>query len=147
MRSVASTVFINLPPANVLNAFTSQDQLRRWWGVERSLIELKKGGLYSLVWQVTEQGMGYITTGIIREYIPACQLCIEDMVYLNPARAVLGPLKLAILTTPEKYMTSLTVVQSGYQSGKDWDWYYESVKNAWPAVLNQLKNHLEKQVV
>lgn len=144
MRSVEATVTVKLPPAKVLEAFISHDQLRQWWGVERSLIDLRKGGLYSLVWEISDKGMGYVTTGIVEEYIPACQLTIENMVYFNPDRPVLGPLRLMILTTPEDNFTSLTVVQSGYQHGSDWDWYYESVKNAWPAVLLQVQNYLEK---
>jgi uncharacterized protein YndB with AHSA1/START domain len=147
MRSVESSVLIKLPPDKVLNAFTNPEELWQWWGVERSLIELKKGGLYALIWEISDQGMGYVTTGIIKEYIPGCQLSIEDMAYCNPGRPILGPLKLLILTTPEKNMTSLTVVQSGYQTGKDWDWYYESVKTAWPAVLTQLRDYLEKTPV
>ena len=39
--------------------------------------------------------------------------------------------------------TNLRLKQSGYQQGADWDWYYESVKSAWPFALGLLKNYLE----
>ena len=34
---------------------------------------------------------------------------------------------------------------SGYQSGGDWDWYYEAVTAAWPVVVKTIKDYLEKR--
>jgi hypothetical protein len=65
------------------------------------------------------------------------------MVYFNPQRPIFGPMELMILTTPERVGTTLTVVQSGYQKGDDWDWYYNVVKDAWPSVTAKIKNYLE----
>ena len=143
MRFVESSVFIDRPPEMVLSAFTNPEYLRDWWGVERSLIDLKKGGLYSLVWGITDGAMGFVTTGIVTDYLPCCQLKIENMVYFNPQRPIFGPMELMILTTPERVGTTLTVVQSGYQAGSDWDWYYNVVKEAWPVVTTKIKHYLE----
>ena len=118
--------------------------LKNWWGVEKALIELKPGGLYSLVWKITNDSMGFVTTGIVAEYLPACQLKIQNMVYFSPQRSVLGPMELLVLTTPEEIGTTLTIVQSGYQNGSDWDWYYQAVKEAWPIVSVKIKDYLEK---
>jgi hypothetical protein len=52
-------------------------------------------------------------------------------------------MELMILTTPEDVGTTLTVVQSGYQHGADWDWYYNVVKNSWPEVLLKIRDYLE----
>jgi hypothetical protein len=41
-------------------------------------------------------------------------------------------------------ITSLLLIQGNYQQDKDWDWYYHAVKDAWPKVLEALKNYLEK---
>jgi len=144
MRTVKSTIVINKNPDVVLKAFTDPVHLKNWWGVERSLIELKKGGLYSLVWQIGDQGMGYVSTGIVGEYIPACQLKVESMVYFNPQRPIFGPMELLVLATPENKSTTLTIVQSGYREGPDWDWYYNAVKDAWPLVAGKIKEYLEK---
>ena len=147
MRNVQTTIIIDALPDKVLSAFTTPAHLHQWWGVERSLIELKKGGLYSLVWDISENGMRYVTTGIITEYLPGCQLRISNLVYFNPDRPVLGPLELLILTTPENEKTTLTIIQSGYQTGADWEWYYNAVNIAWPEVLKQLKTYLEKHIM
>ena len=144
MRSVESTIIIHKKPDLVLKAFTEHLHLKNWWKVERSLIELKKGGLYSLVWQIADSGMGYVSTGIVGEYIPACQLKVESMVYFNPQRPIFGPMELVVLATPENGSTTLTVIQRGYQQGPDWDWYYNAVKDAWPLVMTQIKEYLEK---
>lgn len=148
MRKVEASITINLPADDVLNVFTRQEHLRSWWGVTRSLIELKKGGLYSLIWQQNEQCLEYLSTGIIAEYLPGCQLRIEKFLYVNPERQLMGPMELLILTTPEDHNTTeLTVVQSGYQTGGDWDWLYDAVKKAWPEVLVNIKSYLEDQYV
>jgi uncharacterized protein YndB with AHSA1/START domain len=144
MRTVKASIVIHKHPDIVLKAFTDPFHLKNWWGVERSLVELKKGGLYSLVWQIGDQGMGYVSTGIVGEYIPACQLKVETMVYFNPQRPIFGPMELLVLATPEHGSTTLTIVQSGYQNGPDWDWYYAAVKDAWPSALQKIKGYLEK---
>src|ERR1044072_8964286 len=133
-KRVETTIQIKAKPNAVLNAFTDPLHLKNWWGVERSLIEPKKGGVYALAWQIREPGMGYVSSGIITEYLPACQLKIGQIVYFNPQRPILGPMELIILTTPENRNTVLSIIQSGYQSGTDWQWYYEAVKAAWPTV-------------
>ena len=88
--------------------------------------------------------MGFVTTGIVAEYLPGCQLKIESMVYFNPQRPVLGPMELTVLATPERVGTTLTIIQSGYKDGTDWDWYYNVVKEAWPVVASNIKDYLEK---
>lgn len=144
MKRVEASIELSMAPQDVMNAFILHEHLKAWWGVYRSLIELKPGGVYSLVWQNKEQCIEYVSTGLVKEYLPACQLKIEKLVYINPQRSILGPMELLILTTPEdNYTTQLTVVQSGYQRGRDWDWLYEAVKLAWPDVLRQVKNYLE----
>lgn len=142
-RHIESSVHIHASPQKVLNAFVDPVYLKDWWGVERSLIELRSGGMYSLAWEITDRGIGFVSTGVVAEYLPACQLRLEKFLYFNPDRPILGPMELTIMTTPEDSGTVLTVVQSGYQRGKDWDWYYEAVKEAWPAVLSKLKTYLE----
>jgi uncharacterized protein YndB with AHSA1/START domain len=147
MRYVETSTLISRKPEEVLNAFTDPTDLKDWWGVERCLIELKKGGLYSLVWQKTSSAIDFVTTGIIAEYIPGCQLKVENMAYFNPGRQIFGPMELMVLTTPEKVGTTLTIVQSGYQYGPDWDWYYNVVKEAWPVVIAKIKEHLENKSI
>jgi uncharacterized protein YndB with AHSA1/START domain len=143
MRTVEASVIINKPPAVVLAAFTEQHHLYNWWKVSKSLIDLRKGGLYSLAWQTNSAALSFVYSGTVGEYLPGCQLRIDNLVYINPERSVLGPMQLLIMTTPEHGKTVLDIIQSGYQQGPDWDWYYEAVKAAWPAVSLQIKDYLE----
>ena len=144
MGTVEASVVINKPPVFVLAAFTEQHHLHNWWYVSKSLIELRKGGLYSLTWQGDNDTLRFVSSGTVGEYLPACQLRIDNLVYINPERSILGPMQLLIMTTPEKGKTVLNIIQSGYQHGPDWDWYYEAVKTAWPAVVVQVRDYLEK---
>lgn len=143
MRSVETSICIDRAPALVLSAFTDPRHLQNWWKVERTQIDLKKGGLYSLVWQISEKGMGYVSTGIISEYIPACQLRIEQLAYFNPQYGILGPMQLYIFTTPEEGKTTLHIIQSGYQTGDEWNPYFNATKEAWPVVAVHIKEYLE----
>ena len=143
MRKVEASISINRSPALVLSVFTEYHHLSIWWNVEKALIDLRKGGLYALVWGISGKGMNYVSTGIIGEYLQACQLRIDQLVYFNPERPILGPMELLIMTTPENGKTTLSIIQSGYQHGKDWDWYYDAVKQAWPQTILKIKEYVE----
>lgn len=120
--------------------------LYAWWGVERTLIEKRIGGLYTLAWDITDKGFGFVSTGIIKNYEPESVLEIDDFIYLNPGIAILGPMKLSIRANEKRYGAELHLCQDGYQSGPDWDWYYKAVQRAWPVVAGKLREHLEKNI-
>ncbi len=145
MKAVTVQIQIHTPPEQVINAFTEPEMLNAWWGVEKSLIQKQAGGLYTLAWQVSEQGMGYISTGIISRYEPARELVIRDLVYLNPAKSFLGPMQLSIQTKERKGVTDVQLCQDGYREGADWNWYYHAVQEAWPQVMQGLKAWLEQE--
>lgn len=112
MRKVEASMIIHKSPELVLGAFTEYYQLKIWWNVDRALIDLRKGGVYSLVCGISDKGMNYVTTGIIGEYLPACQLRIDPLVYFNPERTIFGPMELLVMTTPENGKTTLTIIQA-----------------------------------
>lgn len=143
MKEVKAQIDLTQSPEIILKAFSDPDMLRGWWGVERSLIELKKGGMYMLAWQITEKGFGYISAGRIAKYTPGTELLITDSCYFNPERPILGPMEMHISLTTGTNSNALTVLQTGYQSGPDWTWYYKAVKDAWPAALSNLKKYLD----
>jgi Activator of Hsp90 ATPase homolog 1-like protein len=143
MRLVAASIDIEAKPDRILQAFLRQEHLHKWWGVSRSLIEPKAGGLYTLAWDISENGIKYISSGIIAELIPAEYLMVRNFIYLNPEKQILGPMELEIdLTVVDETTTKVGVVQSGYQYGVDWNWYYDAVVQAWPMALEMLKNYL-----
>jgi uncharacterized protein YndB with AHSA1/START domain len=145
MRLVAASIDIHTTPEKILQAFLKQDQLQSWWGVARSLIQAKPGGLYTLAWDITEQGIKYVSSGIVSEFIPDEYLMIKNFVYVNAEKEILGPMELEIdLIVIDNKTTKVGIVQSGYQYGGDWDWYYNAVVRGWPQTLELLKNFLEK---
>jgi uncharacterized protein YndB with AHSA1/START domain len=148
MRSVRCNIEIAASPDKIIGAFTVAEKLKGWWGVERSLIELKPGGIYTLAWGISESGISYISTGVIRQYEPAGFLHIGDYMYLNPGRPFMGPLELMIEASPAANGSLLKLEQGPYPEGfgEHWDWYYEVVKEAWPKVLQTLKQFLENEI-
>jgi uncharacterized protein YndB with AHSA1/START domain len=145
MRKVELTISIDVSPEKAIMAFLDSPMLNKWWQVERSLIEKRIGGVYTLAWQVTKNGFGYVSTGIIKNYEPLSILEIEKFVYMSPERTLLGPMSLTIKATESEGKTELYLCQDGYQSGDDWDWYYDAVSQAWPLVVKSLKEFLESK--
>jgi len=146
LRRVEAEIIIEAPASIVFNAFVDYQKLKDWWGVERCLIEKKTGGVYSLVWGISESGFKYVFSGIIKNFMSSKLLDIGNVVYFNPEKPLLGPMTLSVKTkTKNTNTTKLILIQDGYQDGEHWDWYYEAVKEAWPNVLTTLKEYLEKK--
>lgn len=143
MRKVEVIENIKVSPGIIISAFTDAKMLKDWWGVERTLIERKVGGLYILAWNISDKAIGFVSTGIISDYNSENILVIDNFVYLNSDKPFLGPMLLTIKANEKGGITELYLSQEGYQSGNDWNWYYETVKQAWPTVLHALKNYLE----
>ncbi len=144
MRKVEVTTNIDATPATIIAAFTDTEMLRDWWSVERTLIDKRPGGLYTLAWNISEKGLGFVSTGIIKEYQPDSILIVDNFVYINPDKSFLGPMTLTITAKERSEMTEFYLCQDGYQNGTDWDWYYVAVNQAWPTVVQTLKDYLEK---
>jgi uncharacterized protein YndB with AHSA1/START domain len=143
-KKVAYSVEIDTLPGKIIQAFTDPVMLKEWWGVERCLIDLSVAGPYALAWKISERGFGYVSTGIIKKYHPNHYLIIDNFVYFNPDRPILGPMKLTITVKEMSEKSKLTICQEGYGEGPDWDWYYNAVKKAWPVAGKNLKKYLEK---
>ena len=143
MRKVEVTIPIQTKPETIISAFTEPKMLGEWWGVERSLIEKKQGGVYTIAWSIRDNGFGYVSTGVISEYDPQHTMVISNFVYLNPEKPFLGPMSLTIKTQATASGAELYLGQDGYRDGGEWDWYFDAVKNAWPVVVENLKKYLE----
>ena len=141
---VTAEISIQSTAKEVLSCFYDPTHLKGWWGVERSLIELKNGGLYSLAWEISDKGFKYVSSGTISQFEEGLILELENMVYFNPEKSILGPMKMSFeVFDVSEQETLLKVKQDGYQEGGDWDWYYAAVKDAWPKALEFLKSYLE----
>lgn len=148
MRKVEVNIHIATKPETVIRAFTDPDMLRGWWGVERSFVEPHKGGTYLVAWEVSEKGFRYITSGVITRYTSDSLLEISNLTYLNPERPILGGLGLLVRAKPGKNGGAEVYLCQGeyFDAGHDehWDWYYDAVEKAWPAVMQTLKGYLEE---
>jgi len=148
MRAVICDIEIETHPGKIIRAFTDAEMLRGWWGVEKSTIDLKPGGIYTLAWGISENGIKYISTGIIKYHDKESVLHISDYMYLSAERPFLGPLSLIIEAAATEKGASLHLQQGPYPEnmGEHWDWYYGVVNEAWPKVLVGLKKYLENEV-
>jgi len=144
MKKVEVDLLINTKPERVIEAFTDPSLLNDWWGVEKALIQKYEGGIYTLAWNVKKDGIGYVSTGIIKKY-DSNQLELGNFVYINPEKQFLGPMRLVIRAFHFNENTKVYLCQDGYKEGGDWDWYFRVVKKVWPEILNELKNYLENE--
>lgn len=143
MRKVEAFIEIFVHPQTALQAFTDLNHLKKWWGVDRALTDKQEGGLYSLVWNDKKDGPGYVFSGIVKSCQPGRMLEIENIVYVNPEHAILGPMSLVIRFVGNENKTAMHLSQEGFGKGKEWDWYFNTVKESWPKVLLDLKSYLE----
>ncbi|MBL7828989.1 MAG: SRPBCC domain-containing protein [Saprospiraceae bacterium] len=144
-RFVETTIQIAVPPAKVMEAFTHPEMLRDWWGVERCLIEPKKGGSYTLGWHISEHGIKYVSSGVFKTFDPERGFVVGSYIYLNPDRPFLGGQVLKVSIEKTEKGSHVTVRQGPYpeNAGADWEWYYQAVKSAWPLVVDTLAAYLE----
>lgn len=142
---VESDIRIHSNAEEILKALVDQEKLSDWWGVADSFIEQKDGGLYTLTWMKSYAGIKFISTGRIRLFDKRSHLHLEDVLYLNYERPIIGPFK--ILYDVEKFngYSILKVRQTGFQKGPEHNLYIKAVQEGWPQALVMLKTYLEKQ--
>jgi uncharacterized protein YndB with AHSA1/START domain len=99
MEKIEVTISVKTNPQDVISAFIDPQKLSKWWQVEKTLIVPKTGGVYTLAWGVSEKGIRYVSTGIIKTYLPDHELMVENFVYLNPDKPFLGPMSLTVRAT------------------------------------------------
>ncbi|MCF8260569.1 MAG: SRPBCC domain-containing protein [Melioribacteraceae bacterium] len=146
MREVKCDINISAETKDVLSVFTEHEHLQNWWKVDKSKIEKRAGGAYLLAWLNETGTFSYISASKIRKYEPSSILHLEDCFYFSPNTEILGPMELIFeVKESGKGKTILQVCQTSYQTGGTWDWYYESVKNAWPGALTEIKKYIEQK--
>jgi hypothetical protein len=145
MRKVEHSIEIHCSPNRALEAFISEKDLQNWWQASKALVQPHPGGIYALVWQLGAPDIKYVTTGLIRFYIPGRELLVNNMTYINhDKRQVLAPMEMYVTTVRTGDQSCLIkLLQTGFLSGGDWDWYYEAVNQGWPHALGLLKQYLE----
>jgi uncharacterized protein YndB with AHSA1/START domain len=145
MRTVETRIQVARSPQAALQVFLDLETMKRWWHVERGLVEAREGGVWALAWERSEHGFKYVITGRIARLEAGRKLVIGEMLYFNPDRPVLGPMALTVEVSPAGNGCELIIRQDGYQDGPDWDWYYKVVSWAWPEVAKDIKQFLESE--
>lgn len=132
MREVQAEIVIAATPESTLEAFVSVPAMCQWWGAARGIVEKSPGGVWALVWAVSEAGSRYAMTGMVKAFRPGQLLYLEKVLYFSPERPILGPMEITVRVERGEGGTRLLARQTGYGDGPDWDWYYEAVLEAWP---------------
>ncbi len=145
-RVVVSEIRINCDPKEILEALMDINHLKAWWGVDSCFIERKDGGLYTLTWLRSSEGIKFISTGRINLYNYRSHLYLEDVLYINSEKPILGPFTIKYDVAAHDNYSILKVTQNGFKKEGDtiWDWYYKAVADGWPQALIMLKKYLEK---
>ncbi len=137
-RSVDTEVVIAASPEDVLQAFLSDDDLKAWWKVSRSLVEPKQGGVWSITWDDWgPEKTHHAWIGVIDEVTPDT-LVIGHLVMIEPDMPILGPMRLDIAVSPTKGGTLLRLSHRGYRYGDHWDSMYDMVVKGWDHVLGDM---------
>jgi Activator of Hsp90 ATPase homolog 1-like protein len=145
-RYVECEIEISVNPDKVIVAFTAPEQLKAWWGVDRALIEPRKDGIYILNWGVSQDGIKYVSSGVIDSIDLRHHIQISKWMYFSFDRPILGPMQLIVEAISIKSGSLVKLKQGPYltDGGANWDWYYAAVTEAWPNVLLTLKSYLEE---
>ncbi len=142
-RFILSSIRIRSQASQIIDALINLDKLKQWWGVDGGIIEPKDGGIYCTTWLKSNHGVKFVSTGRIKLLDKNAYLHLEDMIYINSEKGILGPYDIQYdLESSETYCL-LSVKQSGFKKLKSELWYYEAVEKGWPEALVMLKKYLE----
>lgn len=139
-----SEIRINKTPKEILEALLSINHLKEWWGISDGYIEAKDGGLYTLIWNLQNQGIQYVSTGRIRYYDRRTLLHLEDLLYIKAEDSIiLGPFTVNYDIAAHQQYSILSVKQGGFTKEPKHEWYWEAARDGWPKALVSLKTYLE----
>ncbi len=142
-RFVESEIRIKADAETILSAFVDVDKMKDWWGVDSGFIEKKDGGLYTITWLRSKHGIKFISTGRIKLFDRKSHLSLEDMLYLNSEKPILGPFTITYTVESHRGYSILKVKQTGFKKGEINEWYYHAVLDGWPEALIMVKKYLE----
>lgn len=145
VQFIQSEIRIKANPELILEALLEKKHLTEWWGVDKSFIEKKDGGLYALAWMASKDGYKYVSTGQIKFYSKKSHLHLEKMLYLNYEKPILGPFNIKYDIQKFNEYSILSVKQDGFKKESDYQWLYEVSKEGWAQALVLLKTYIEKK--
>jgi uncharacterized protein YndB with AHSA1/START domain len=136
---------ISASPEQVLQAFLSDNDLKAWWKVSRSLVEQKQGGGWSITWDDWgPEKTQHAWIGVIEEIAPD-RLVVGHLVMIEPETPLPGPMQLEITVKPAAGATLLRLSHRGYRYGDDWDAMYDAVVQGWDHVLGDMEAWFQEE--
>lgn len=146
MRAIEAKIVVNVAPDKALSEFLNMQGIQQWWGATGGLIDAKEGGVWSLHWKEDAGSFKYVQSGLISKYDPGRILEISNYIYLHPEHPTFGPMVLTFAVSKVANGTEVMVRQDGYLYTESWNWYYDAVTLAWPQVLEQYADYLQKSL-
>ena len=143
-RFINTEIRIRSSCVRIIECLTDPKELKACWAVDDAFIEKKDGGHYILTWFKSEHGVKLVQTAKIRVLNTRSHLHLEDVMYINSEKSILGPFLIKYDIEEHNSYSILKITHSGFEKSGDWQWYYEHMQDSWPQALLFLKQYLEK---
>jgi len=139
MKTAQSTVkltrTINASPQEIFDSFQHECRLREWM-CDGARTQPRKGGLFNVWWN-----SGYEARGVFTTWKPPSALAFTWNSPMEP-----GETQVRVTLKPVEGGTKLTLVHSGFGTGKKWAGRAEESEREWNGGLDNLKSVLETGV-
>ncbi len=136
MKTVSAQVkltrIINAPPQEILDSFQYECRLREWM-CDGARTRPVKGGLFEARWN-----SGYEARGVFTALKPPSTVAFTWNSTLEPAET-----EVRVTLKPVEGGTKLTLVHSGFGTGKKWAGRAADSERGWSGGLDNLKSVLE----
>ena len=150
-RELTCSLTINAPCEVILGAFFHPDTLVRWWHVTRAVCVPRPLGCYALEWTPTDTRdetlgrLGGVFHGTVMTFDPHHEFFVADAYWMAPDGEPLGPMALEVTCSADGAGAGsiVHVRQSGAETSKRADRYYEAVSEGLSVSLQRLKSMLE----
>ncbi|HXQ64035.1 MAG TPA: SRPBCC domain-containing protein [Steroidobacteraceae bacterium] len=140
VRGYAQFVQIQRPPSRVFSAFTSKEQLERWYAAEAS-VEPRRGGALWVRFKDGKTRDALIDVFDQDRRLRLIYMPDPAMPPMPPAGG--GPIVEDVLFDPKGANTMVRVLGAGVPGEREWDAYFIWLRAGWTYWLHTLKLTLQ----
>ena len=152
---ITRSQLIQAPPARVMAAFFSDQDLKNWWQVTRAFTVPRPLGMYAIEWDTTTfkddvlGRLGGAFHGTIIDYRRHAAFFIAEAFWQPPDGDPIGPMALEVQARPQGNgrLTMLTVRQSGEGEGPRWERYFQIMGRGWEGALQEMKDYMDREAL
>jgi uncharacterized protein YndB with AHSA1/START domain len=148
-RELTCSLTINAPCERILAAFFDHDALVQWWRVTRSVCVPRPLGCFAVEWMPTETRdetlgrLGGVFHGTVMTFDPHHEFFVAEAYWMAPDGEPLGPMAFVVTCSADGAGSLVAVRQSGAETSKRADRYYEVMNEGLTVSLQRLKLMLE----